>query len=78
MSDAIGGVVNMMLVIFFIVFIALYMSFSINYQKAFNTTFIRIIRSIAFIIAIFLPGTFISVTTRNYNLIPLYYKSSLL
>ena len=41
------------------------------YQKAFNTTFIRIIRSIAFIIAIFLPGTFISVTTRNYNLIPL-------
>ena len=36
MSDAIGGVVNMMLVIFFIVFIALYMSFSINYQKAFN------------------------------------------
>lgn len=36
MSDAIGGVVNMVLVMFFLVFIALYMSFSINYQKAFN------------------------------------------
>ncbi len=41
------------------------------YQKAFNTTFIRIIRLIAFLIAIFLPGLYISVTTRNYNLIPL-------
>lgn len=36
MSDAIGGVVNMMLILFFVVFLALYMSFSINYQKAFN------------------------------------------
>lgn len=41
------------------------------YQKSINTTFIRIIRFIAFIIAIFLPGLFISVTTRNYDLIPL-------
>lgn len=40
------------------------------YQKGYNTTFIRIIRIIAFIIAIFLPGAFIAVTTRNYNIIP--------
>jgi len=40
------------------------------YQKSFNTTFIRIIRLIAFITAIFLPGIYIAVTTRNYNLIP--------
>lgn len=36
MSDAVGGVVNMVLILFFIVFLGLYMSFSINYQKAFN------------------------------------------
>ena len=41
------------------------------YQKSFNTTFIRIIRLFAFLIAILLPGFYISVTTRNYNLIPL-------
>lgn len=41
------------------------------YQKSYNTTFIRIIRLISFIIAIFLPGLFIAVTTRNYNLVPL-------
>ena len=41
------------------------------YQKQFNTTFIRIIRIIAFIIAIFLPGTYIAVTTRNYDIVPL-------
>lgn len=41
------------------------------YQKAFNTTFIRIIRIIAFFIAIFLPGLFISVTTRFYDIVPL-------
>lgn len=40
------------------------------YQKNFNTSFIRIIRLIAFFIAIFIPGIYISVTTRNYNLIP--------
>lgn len=40
------------------------------YQKNFNTTFIRIIRLIAFIIAIFVPGIYISVTTRNYDLVP--------
>lgn len=41
------------------------------YQKSINTSFIRIIRLIAFLIAIFIPAIYISVTTRNYNLIPL-------
>ena len=41
------------------------------YQKNINTTFIRIIRIIAFIIAIFLPGVFIAITTRNYNIVPI-------
>ena len=36
MSDALGGVVNLGLVIFFMVIISLYMAFNINYQKAFN------------------------------------------
>lgn len=41
------------------------------YQKDFNTTFIRIIRAFAFLIAIFLPALYISITTRNYNLVPM-------
>lgn len=41
------------------------------YQKDFNTTFIRIIRAFAFFIAIFLPALYISITTRNYNLVPM-------
>ena len=41
------------------------------YQKPYNTTFIRLIRIIAFIISIFLPGIFIAITTRNYNIVPL-------
>lgn len=40
------------------------------YQKNSNTTFIRIIRAIAFFVAIFLPAIYISVTTRNYDLVP--------
>ena len=40
------------------------------YQKNFNTSFIRIIRLIAFVIAIFIPGIYISITTRNYDLVP--------
>ena len=40
------------------------------FQKPFNTTFIRIIRLLAFLIAVFTPAIYISVTTRNYNLIP--------
>lgn len=41
------------------------------YQKSFNTSFIRIIRVLAFLIAVFLPATYIAVTTRNYNIVPL-------
>lgn len=41
------------------------------YQKSINITFIRIIRLIAFIIAIFLPAFYISVTTHNPNSIPI-------
>ena len=41
------------------------------YQKPFNTSFIRIIRLFAFIIAIFTPAIYIAVTTRNYDLVPL-------
>lgn len=40
------------------------------YQKNLNTSFIRIIRVIAFFIAIFLPAIYIAVTTRNYDLVP--------
>lgn len=40
------------------------------YQKSFNTTFIRIIRLLAFFIAIFTPAIYIAVTTRNYDLLP--------
>lgn len=35
------------------------------YQKAINVSFIRIIRFIAFIISIFLPAYYISITTQN-------------
>ena len=41
------------------------------YQKSINASFIRIIRLFAFLIAIFIPGLYIAVTTRNYDLIPL-------
>ena len=37
------------------------------YQNNINTTFIRIIRLFAFIIAIFTPAIYIATTTRNYN-----------
>ena len=40
------------------------------FQKSFNTTFIRVIRVFAFLIAVFLPALYISVTTRNYDLVP--------
>lgn len=36
MSDALGGLVNIGMIVFFITIIALYMAFSVNYQKAFN------------------------------------------
>ena len=41
------------------------------YQKSISTTFIRIIRILAFIISILTPAFYIAVTTRNYHLIPL-------
>lgn len=41
------------------------------YQKPINTTFIRIIRLIGFIIAIFLPSYYISITTHNTSSIPI-------
>ena len=41
------------------------------YQKHINVTFIRIIRLIAFIIAIILPSYYIAITTYNPNFIPI-------
>lgn len=41
------------------------------YQKNSNASFIRIIRVFAFLIAVFTPAIYISVTTRNYDIIPL-------
>lgn len=41
------------------------------YQKPINTTFIRIIRLVSFVIAIFLPAYYISVTTHNTSSIPI-------
>ncbi len=41
------------------------------YQKPINTTFIRIIRLLAFIIAIFLPAYYVSITTHNTSSIPI-------
>ena len=40
------------------------------FQKAFNASFIRLIRLFAFFISIFTPAIYISVTTRNYDLVP--------
>ena len=41
------------------------------YQKQLNITFIRIIRLIAFIIAIFLPAIYVSLTTHNPDFMPI-------
>lgn len=41
------------------------------YQKSFNITFIRIIRFISFLLSIFLPAYYISVTTHNPESIPI-------
>lgn len=41
------------------------------YQKPINITFIRIIRVVAFLTAIFIPALYIMVTTHNYDLISL-------
>ena len=41
------------------------------YQKSFNIRFIRIIRFLAFIISIFLPAYYISITTHNPESVPI-------
>lgn len=41
------------------------------YEKAINTSFIRIIRFLAFIIAIFTPAIYIALTTHNQDILPL-------
>lgn len=41
------------------------------YQKSINTSFIRIIRFFAFLVAVFTPAIYIAITTRNYDLVPL-------
>ena len=41
------------------------------YQKSLNITFIRFIRLIAFIIAVFLPSYYIALTTFNVDFIPI-------
>ncbi len=41
------------------------------YQKALNISFIRLIRFLAFIIAIFVPALYIALTTHNQDAIPL-------
>lgn len=41
------------------------------FQKPFHTSFIRIIRFLAFLIAIFTPAIYLSITTRNYDLVSL-------
>jgi len=41
------------------------------YQKDFNTSFIRIIRLLAFIIAIILPSYYVAITTFNVDFIPI-------
>lgn len=51
-------------------FIDLFHTADDYYQKNINTTFIRILRFIAFLIAIFLPGYYISITTYNPTSIP--------
>ncbi|MBQ3511497.1 MAG: spore germination protein [Bacilli bacterium] len=41
------------------------------YQKSLNASFIRLIRFFAFLVAVFTPAIYISITTRNYDLVPL-------
>ncbi|MBR2828027.1 MAG: spore germination protein [Bacilli bacterium] len=40
------------------------------YQKPVHTSFIRLVRVCAFLIAIFTPSIYIAVTTRNYDFVP--------
>ena len=41
------------------------------YEKTINTSFIRIIRLLAFLIAIFIPALYIALTTHNQDILPL-------
>ena len=41
------------------------------YEKAINTSFIRIVRFLAFLIAIFTPAIYIALTTHNQDILPL-------
>ncbi len=41
------------------------------YEKAINTSFIRIVRFLAFLIAIFIPALYIALTTHNQDILPL-------
>ena len=41
------------------------------YEKAINTSFIRIIRFLAFLISIFTPALYIALTTHNQDILPL-------
>ena len=41
------------------------------YEKAINTSFIRIVRFLAFLIAIFTPALYIALTTHNQDILPL-------
>lgn len=40
------------------------------YEKNINISFVRILRLIAFLIAVFLPGIYISLTTHNIDVVP--------
>lgn len=40
------------------------------YQRASNITFLRLIRLFAFLIAIFIPGLYIALTTHNQDMLP--------
>lgn len=41
-----------------------------DYQKAANVTFIRVLRIMAFLITLFLPGLYVALTTFNQEIIP--------
>jgi spore germination protein KA len=41
-----------------------------EYQKPINVTFVRILRLISFLLTIFLPGLYVSLTTFNQEIIP--------
>ena len=48
------------------------------YEKNINISFVRILRVLAFFIAIFLPGIYISLTTHNIDVIPSLFLNNLI